>query len=277
MIYFLSAKGLPIYVKARLSGRSRSTFYYKPKKPKKDQALLERIITVHKENPYYGYRSIAIALKVNHKVAHRLMKRHGIRSKYAHRRRGKNQYSALKTSLPNLLKDMEIRLPNHVWAGDFTHLHFQHRTFYLATVIDVYTREVVGWHIATHHSVELVAEALRMAIGKRCKTPLVFHSDHGSEYISETYVAKLIKHGIAPSHSHKGKPWQNGIQESFFNRFKRELGDLRRFTGIDTLIEGLGRQFAFYNTKRIHSALKMPPSAFYARSMQELERQQTGN
>ena len=114
MIYLLSANGLPVSVKAHLSGRSRSSFYYRPKKPKKDQVRLDQILLIHKEHPFYGYRSIAIALKLNHKAVHRLMKRHGIRSKYARRRRGKNQYSKLKTSLPNLMKDMEIEEPNCV-------------------------------------------------------------------------------------------------------------------------------------------------------------------
>ena len=277
MIFFLSALGLPISVKAKLSGRSRSSFYYKPKKPEKDRVLKDRITSVLNANPYYGHRRVGKALGVNHKRAYRVMRRFGIQSKSKRGRRRKNQYSAGKTTLPNLIKDMPIVVPNHVWAGDFTHFQFQRRTYYLATVMDACTREVIGWHIATNHSVELVAEALRMAIGKRCKAALIFHSDHGSEYISETYVSTLKRFGITPSNSQKGKPWQNGIQESFYHRFKQELGDLRRFSRIDKLIEALGHQFRYYNTTRIHSTLKMPPRAFYEQKMKEVEAQKTAN
>lgn len=277
MMLFLSAQGLPTSVKARLSGRSRSSFYYKPKKPEKDRVLKDHIVRILDANPYYGHRRIGRALGVNHKRTYRVMRRFDIRSKSRCGRRRKNQYSASKSSLPNLLKEMKIERPDQVWVGDFTHFTWERRTYYLATVMDACTREVIGWHIATNHSVELVAEALRMAIGKRCKAALIFHSDHGSEYISETYVSTLKQFGITPSNSQKGKPWQNGIQESFYHRFKQELGDLHRFTGIDKLIEAISHQFRYYNTVRIHSTLKMPPRAFYERKMKEIKERETAN
>ena len=199
--YYLSAHGLPIAVQARLSGKSRSSFYYKRKQPTKDAALLEEIREVHERHPFYGYKRIAQELAVSHKRTYRLMRHHNIRARSSRKRHSKNQYSSNKTSLPNFLKDLTITEPNQVWAGDFTHFAWHRRTFYLATVIDQYTRQAVGWHVASNHSTELVMEALRMALGRRSKAPKIFHSDHGSEYIGEEFVANLKANGITPSNS----------------------------------------------------------------------------
>jgi transposase InsO family protein len=269
--FFLPATRLPVAVKARLSGRSRSSLYYKRKQPRKDALLLEQVKTAHEMNNFAGYKSIAQTLGVSHRRTYRIMRMHGIRAKSSRRKRGKNQYTSPKTSLPNLLKDMRVWRPDQVWAGDFTHFTWKRRTYYLAVIMDLYTRQIVGWHVASHHSVELVLEALTMAVGKRVRTPVIFHSDHGSEYISETYMTALKKHGITPSYSAKGKPWQNGHVESWNYRFKEELGDLNRFSGFDQVFQELCRRMTFYNTLRVHSALKMSPDAFYDKKMQELE------
>lgn len=130
---YLSAHDLPIAVQARLSGRSRSSFYYKPKQPEKDAKLLIRIRFAHETNPFYGCKRLAHELDVNHKRVYRLMRLHGIRAKSSRKKRGKNQYSSSKISLPNVLKDLALTKPNQVWAGDFTHFAWKHRTLYLAT------------------------------------------------------------------------------------------------------------------------------------------------
>src|SRR5215207_7466338 len=152
MTYFVAASGLPIAVKARLSGRSRSSFYYKPKKPSKDERLRQIVEPIHKANPRYGPKVIAYELRlrgqvVNHKCVARIMKQYQMDVVGRPRKRQKNQYSLNKTSFPNLIKDMEIMKPNYVWAGDFTELRWKRRTYYLATVMDIYTREIIGWHI----------------------------------------------------------------------------------------------------------------------------------
>lgn len=271
MILFLSAAGLPIAVKARLSGRSRSSFYYKRKQPAKDAAFLEDVRVIHEAHPYYGYKRIANELHVSHKRTYRAMRLNGICAKSSRRRRAKNQYSTSKNSLPNLMKDMTITHPNQAWAGDFTHFTWKRRTYYLATVMDVCTRQIVGWHISPSHSVELVLEALKMALGKRSNAPIIFHSDHGSEYISDEYVSELEEHDIAPSNSAKGKPWQNGFVESWNYRFKEELGDPNRFSAFELLFQELCSKVTEYNGGRIHSVLKMTPNAFHEKKMQELE------
>lgn len=278
-LIFLSAHSLPISVQAKLSGRSRSSFYYKPKMPARDQKRLDIILPILKKWPCYGPKTIADDLRekrgirINHKCVARLMKRHGYHSARKRKKYRKNQYNSSNSSHPNRMKEIDIKAPDRVWAGDFTHITFQRRPVYLATVLDTYTRQVLGWHIATNHTAELVIEALRMAIGKRGeKTPLMFHSDHGSEYISDAFIAKLKEHGITPSNSAKGKPWQNGIQESFYRTFKEEFGNPNRFTDFADLLEALGQHFKDYNDGRVHRALRMPPTMFYERKMQEQKR-----
>lgn len=277
-ILFLSAQGLPISVQAHLSGRSRSSFYYKRRKPERDRKLLEIIRPVHEDHPHYGAKAISDDLKakqsviVNHKCVARIMRQYGLRSRRSRKKHSKNQYNSTNSSHPNRLKDVDVKAPDRVWAGDFTHITFQRKPLYLATVIDIYTRQVLGWHIATNHTVDLVVEALRMAIGKRRnKVPLIFHSDHGSEYISEAFLAKLEEQSITPSNSAKGKPWQNGIQESFYRTFKEEFGNPNRFADFVDLVEALGQHFKDYNDERVHRALRMPPTMFYEMKMRELE------
>src|SRR3990167_1323164 len=90
----------------------------------------------------------------------------------------------------------------------------------------------------------------------------LFHSDQGSEYVSGAYESLLAEYGTVPSHSRKGSPWQNGYQESFYNNFKLELGDVRRFVHAGELVEAIGQQISYYNNRRIHSVLKMPPTIF---------------
>jgi transposase InsO family protein len=269
---YLSAEGLPTAVKARLSGRSRSQFYYERIQQKKDDLFWEQsVYPIHKRKPYAGYKKIARELGVSHKRVYRSMRMHGARARTSRRPRAKNQYSSPKNSLPNLIKDMTIDHPNQVWAGDFTHFTWKRRTYYLAVVMDIHTRQIVGWHVAPNHSTEFVLEALKMAVGQRAKAPLIFHSDHGSEYIGDEYTTRLKELGITPSNSAKGKPWENGFVESFNYRFKEEFEDPNRFDAFEKLFEELCSQFKSYNADRIHSALKMSPDAFHAKRIQELE------
>jgi putative transposase len=214
---------------------------------------------------------------VSHKRVYRLMRTNSLRARTSRRKRSKNQYSASKISLPNRLKDMKIDRPNQAWAGDFTHFTWKRHTYYLATVMDVCTRQIVGWHVSPSHSVALVIEALSMAVGRRSGAPEIFHSDHGSEYVSMEYVSKLKEFGITPSNSAKGKPWQNGAVESFNYRFKEEFEDPNRFDAFDKLFQALCSKFNEYNAGRIHSALRMPPDAFHAKRIRELVTPETAS
>jgi transposase InsO family protein len=169
----------------------------------------------------------------------------------------------------NLIKDLQINQPNQVWVSDFTYLPYQNKFLYLATILDAFTREVIAWNIASRHNKELITTTLLDAINKRERPPNIFHSDQGSEYRSDELANILTKQNIKASMSKKSSPWQNGKQESFYQKLKFELEDFNSYNSQGELIEAIAIQIHYYNNKRIHSALKMPPNVFYQRFMQK--------
>ena len=248
---------------ARELGVSRSSLYYRPR-PRADGALKAEIEAVMAGNPAYGHRRIAVALGRNRKAVRRVMRKHGLRPRLRRRFRPEKPDDAGRpeNAVPNVLDGARPLFPDLVWAGDFTYVWLLGRFWYVATVIDVRTREIVGWHVASHHTAALVIEAFRDAARRAGTAPRWFHSDRGSEYDAEAFAALLALHGTGASMSRKGCPWQNGFQESFYSNFKLELGDVSRFAHEGELVEAVHGQIAYYNSRRIHSALKMPPAKF---------------
>ncbi len=223
------------------------------------------------EHPAYGHRRVAMALQMNHKKTNRIMNKFSLKPTLRRGwRPGKpDDLGRPETRVENVLKVICPIRTNIIWAGDFTYLWFIDRFWYVATVIDIHTREIVGWHIANHHTTSLIMDAFQDAVRRNTTAPHYFHSDQGSEYVSGAYESLLAAHGTNPSHSRKGSPWQNGYQESFYNNFKLELGSPNRFKQIGELIEAIHQQIAYYNTRRIHTALKMPPIIFKQKQLQK--------
>lgn len=250
---------------ARQFGIARSTLYLTSKQREKDRALLALVLEVRRDHPHYGHRRVALVLKRNPKAIRRIMRKYGLRVR--RRRRRHIKQSDLRkpaSSIPNRIRNLCPIAPSVIWVGDFTYLVFHGMFVYFSTVMDLYTREIVGVAIGLHHSAQLVVDALEDAKRKR-KTPAIFHSDQGSEYDGALCRTWLMAHRILPSQSEKSHPWENGHQESFYGRFKEEVGDLDRFTSLDELIEAIHRQIHYYNTKRIHSVLKMTPREYFDR------------
>lgn len=253
-------------VLAQKLGVSRSSLYYKPKKPPDDALILKRIRVVMVEHPAYGSRRVSMALGFNRKKTKRLMQAHGLRPQLRRRFRPArpDDLDRPETRIQNIPKVLCPIRANVLWAGDFTYLWYMDRFWYVATVMDVYTREIVGWHVANHHTTNLIMEAFTDATKRTRATPRWFHSDQGSEYVSEAYGSLLTQYSTQPSHSNKAHPWENGFQESFYANFKLELGDIKRFRGVGELLEAIHQQISYYNNRRIHSAIKMPPAVFRA-------------
>jgi putative transposase len=247
-------------LRAREFGFSRSTLYYQPKKPDKDWALKCRIEEVLREHPSYGSRRVALHLSLNRKRVKRVMNLYGIKP---YRRRGRKwkKTKNIKVKYPNLLLTNYPLYENHIWATDFTYIPFQGRFVYVATVIDLYTRKIVGLSVYTTHAVSLTLSAFLSAIHSNPR-PLIFHSDNGSEYNAEVFREALQTIGISISRSAPGCPWENGYQESFYSQFKVDLGDPARFTTLGELVLAVYQTIYTYNHTRIHSALKMSPVQF---------------
>lgn len=254
--------GLPgsTRTKARLLGISRSTLFYRKKQTEKDWALKVRIEEVLRDFPAYGHRRLALHLHINKKRIQRVMQLYGLKP---YRRRGRRwrKPKLLNVEYPNLLMHTLPSYQHHAWVADFTHLAWKGRDVSVATVMDVYTRTIVGIAVGTRCGTFLVTQALCAALLNHPR-PAIFHSDNGVEYNARSFRALLTNVGIAISRSKKGCPWENGYQESFYGKFKVELGDPNRFNTLGELVAEIYRTVWRYNHLRIHSALKMAPRQF---------------
>jgi len=241
-------------------GIYRGFKYYKPKKPNKDWQLKCQIEEVLRIHPSYGHRRLAMHLKINKKRASRVMNIFGIK---AYRRRGRKwkKTKNIKVIYPNMLLITYPMYENHIWVTDFTYIPFQGKIVYVATVLDLYTRKVVGLAVLTTHATQLVVSALMSALANNPR-PSIFHSDNGSEYNSEVFVDALKTIGTVISRSAPGCPWENGYQESFYSQFKIDLGDPSRFKTLGELVYEIYQVIYVYNNTRIHSALKCSPVQF---------------
>ena len=214
-------------------------------------------------NPGYGHRRIAIELKVNRKKVLRIMKKYNL--KPARKCKAPCKPGDCNKDAHNYPCITSILCPitmNFIWVSDFTFLRFEGRFIFLATVLDLYTKEVLGVSVMTRHSADLTKDALLCALRSAGSAPVWFHSDQGSEYDSFSMLELLERNKINISMSPKKSPWRNGSQESFFGRFKIEFGDPERFQTLPKLIEAIYGYISYYNNHRIHSKIRMAPVKF---------------
>jgi len=251
---------------AETLGISRASLYYRHKQPQKDWQLKCAIELVLREHPSYGHRRLAIHLRANRKRIRRVMRLFGIRP---YRRRGRKwkKTKNIKVIYPNLLMTTQPMYENHIWCADFTYIPFQGRFVYVATVIDLFTRKIVGIAVYTNHAVQLVLSAFMNALHDHAR-PAIFHSDNGSEYNAAVYIESLETVGVMISRSAPGCPWENGYQESFYSQFKVDFGDPSRFKTLGELVLAVYQTIWQYNHTRIHSALKMSPMQFALQTAQ---------
>ena len=244
---------------------SRSSLYYKSKKHLDDLKVkfdIEKILEMY---PSYGHKRLAIVLGLNKKRIIRVMKKFSIKPYRRHRKPFKRSIVSIYNKYPNLLRDETCIKINQIWVTDFTYLWYRNRFVYVATVIDIYNREVVGVSVLINHTSALTIQALVSVLIDHPK-PDIIHSDQGSEYTSQIYQDFCISSGIQISMSDKGSPWQNGYQESFYDKFKIDLGDPNRFETLGELVYEIYQTIYIYNTTRIHTKLKMSPREFAKRN-----------
>ena len=250
---------------ARKIGVSRSSLYYRKKRPALDQEIKNQIDSVMTDNPSYGHKRIAIELKLNKKRIRRVMKLFSLKPA---RRRATCPFKPEDQNKPpakfkNLIENITAWFPGHIWATDFTYIKYQGRFIYLATIIDLFTREIVGFNISRYRNKYLVIGALRYAL-KYNQPPVYLHSDQGSEYEAKEYIKIAKQNKIIISMSRKSSPWENSFQESFYSNFKLDLGQTNRFDTLPELVEEIYQKIYYYNNKRIHTELKMSPIQFKA-------------
>ena len=248
---------------------SRSGYYHwrrrGPSAREKERAkLIPRVRSIRKESKAtYGSRRMSEELNAlgfccgKHKAG-TLMKLAGVAAKQRKKFKATTDSNHQLPVAPNLLKRMfSISTPNCIWVGDITYIWTSEEWLYLAVVIDLYSRRIVGWSMNKCISRWLVMDALTMAIWRR-KPPrgLIFHSDRGSQYCSHDFQKLLKNHGMLSSMSRKGECWDNAVAESFFGSLKIE-----QVFGMRYLSRSAARQDIvdyiemFYNSRRRHSSL----------------------
>lgn len=239
---------------------SRSMLYYVSGKEKRDWETKTKVEEVLREHPSYGSRRVSQHLKLNRKGVRRVMRKYGIKP-YRRRATKWRKKRKIKVIYANLLFGTIPSYPQHVWAADFTEVYWHGTKLYVATVIDLYTREIVGVVVSLRKGAQLTLQALWHALLSH-PHPALFHSDNGTDYDARSFVSTLTNLNVLISRSHPGCPWENGYQESFYNQFKVDLGDPNRFTSLGEIVAEIHRTIWTYNTSRIHSALKMSPRQF---------------
>jgi transposase InsO family protein len=252
----------------RLLEVSRSGYYEWRRRPPSVQAdttqqLRDKVACCFAQGRgTYGTRRIKYLLAqegfvVSRRRIGRLLTQAGLRCKTRRKFKAPTATGHAQTVAPNQLnRAFTVPKPDTVYVGDITDLPTGEGWLYLAIVRDVYSRAVVGWAMANHMRVELVNQALSMALGRRHPTAgLIMHTDRGSQYGADRYRQLLARHGIQSSMSRKGNCWDNAVAESFFRTLKTALIYLEDFetheqaqTGVFEYIE------VFYNRQRCHSA-----------------------
>jgi putative transposase len=260
----------PMALMCRVFRVSVAGYYAWRKRPEsrraaENRALLDDIQEVHAASGgRYGSPRIHATLRARGKRTgrgrvERLMRRHGVRGLVARPRRVRTTDSRHAFPIaPNLLerKFTAIR-PNQVWLADLTYIPTGEGWLYMAAVMDLHTRKIVGWSMRDHLRAELAVAALTMAIQRQRPEPgLIQHSDRGVQYACTSYQAVLAEAGIRPSMSRKGNALDNAPMESFFHTLKTELVHHRTYATHDEAKRDL---FAYvegwYNRQRLHSGL----------------------
>jgi transposase InsO family protein len=247
-----------------------------------DEVLLVHIRTIYAETRgAYGWPRLwrqlrAQGVRVGKRRVQRLMKKHGIRA------RGRRRFRVMTTDsrhhlpvAPNLLdRKFNVAAPNRAWVGDFTYVETEQGWLYVAVVIDLFSRRIVGWSMREDMRSDLVIDAFNMAWLERSpgnKAELIFHSDRGSQYASYDFNQVLRECGITQSMSRKANCWDNACAETLFGSLKVERLHGRSFQTIREAKDEVIAWMLWYNRTRMHSTLGyVSPAQFEQCSNQAL-------
>ena len=268
----------PITLQCQVLGVSRNSYYQyeknqanKPDDPE-HQEMLEWVEDIAKSSGYtYGSRRMkralnALSYPVSRTKARKLMREAGVSARQRRKYKVTTNSNHKQPVFDNLLnREFDVAQPDQTYAADVTYVWTQEGWLYLAVVIDLCTRKVVGWSMSSRMKARLVCDALQMAIWRRKpKAGLIHHSDRGSQYASKAFRRLLKAHGIKGSMSRKGDCWDNAVVESFFGSLKQERVQWKNYqTRYEAQQDILEYISMFYNSWRLHSYLDyMSPNDF---------------
>lgn len=266
----------------RALGISRAGFYAWKRRPPSKHARRDEVLKVHVHEAYergrkaYGSPRVHRALKkkglaVSRKRVVRLMQEDGLVGRHRRRFKVTTDSNHNQPVAQNLLaRDFSAERPNQRWVGDTTELRIPNGKLFLAVVLDLYSRFVVGWAISAINDRHLTVKALDMALRRRCPDAgLLHHSDQGSTYASEDYQDVLEAHGITCSMSRRGNCIDNAAMESWNSTFKSELGE-DFASPADAKDKAFDYIEVFYNQERFHSSLGYASPAEFERTTTKL-------
>jgi putative transposase len=217
----------------------------------------------------------AASYPVSREKARRLMKEAGVQVKRRKKHKVTTNSNHKQPVYENILKRcFDVDQPDEAYVGDITYIWTQEGWLYLAVVIDLYSRKVVGWSMGPRMKAQLVCDALTMAIWLRKPVAgLIVHTDRGAQYASHEYRKLLKTHGFAGSMSRKGDCWDNAVAESFFGSLKQERVHWRSYqTRLEAQQDVLNYISMFYNSYRLHSYLGYTSPNQYEAQMTEMKK-----
>jgi len=270
-----SAHALSKTRRCQLLDVARSSAYYRPQAVNDEDLMLMRVIDeIYLQWPFYGSRRIVGALEdrghhVNRKRVQRLMRVMDLHVLYPRRRT--SQPGKGHTIYPYLLRGLTIERANQVWATDITYIPMAKGFMYLAAIIDWHSRRVLSWRVSNTLDTGFCIEALEEAL-QRHGAPEIFNTDQGAQFTSEAFTGVLRVRDIAISMDGKGRWVDNVFVERLWRSVKYEDVYLRAYETPAELRSGLARYFAFYNTRRRHSALdrRTPDAVYYEQANRQL-------
>lgn len=257
----------------RLYGVTRAGYYAwrsreRSERERQDERLAAEIRAVHAESrgTYGSPRVHQVLRRRGHRVGEkrvaRLMRRHGIRARVATIRYTSPSIQRFFGAISNGSLELELKGPDQVWVGDITYLKVGAVYRYLAVVMDKYSRRVVGWSYGPRKDVALTLRALNGAVrNRRPRSPVLFHSDRGTEYAATAFKERLAELGFTQSMNRPGKMTDNAFVESFFHSMKTDIYHGLRFGCDEEIRSALKSYVPFYNHDRLHSSLHYVPPA----------------
>jgi putative transposase len=269
----------PVRVLCRVLGVSPSGYYaWRQRGPsaraQANDQLLVRIRAIHRASreaygaPNIHFELVESGTRVNHKRVARLMRVHGIVGVTRRKYHGTTRRDPGAPPAPDLVeRTFTAERPDQLWVADITYIPTGAGFLYLAIVLDVFSRRIVGWAMQTTLATDIVLDALNMALGQRQPSAVIHHSDQGCQYTSVQFGKRCQEVGVRPSMGSVGDAYDNAMAESFFATLECELLDRRRFTtqaeakmAVFDWIEG------WYNPRRRHSSLgRVSPLTFEQR------------
>ena len=259
---------LPITKQAEILKVSRGSVYYLPRPVSSaDLEIMQRLDRLHLEYPFAGSRMLRglLALqgcKIGRRHVKTLMRRMGIEALYRRPRTTKPEPG--HKIYPYLLRGIEIRRPNQVWAMDITYIPMAHGFVYLAVVLDWATRRVLSWRLSITMEAAFCVETLEDALARHGR-PEIFNTDQGSQFTGVAFTSLLASHGITISMDGKGAWRDNVFVERLWRSVKYEEVYLRAYESVSEARSSIGRYLDFYNRRRPHSSLddRTPDQAYF--------------